>query len=575
MARSIHLTVLSGALVFLGALNSVGQSVLAICPPAFASDSQSPDGAAEMADQLRSEAAMDGNPDQGDRSPAPAETASSTDAEQQSTPEQAASEAPADKDNAEQTDAARSDSQTAGEQSPAQPSSDAAASNDDKDGEAKTESAPADASAMSGAASDNSEPNQANADDTAKNDSDRMTDKEDSDEKRADQMDEDKASADDSDEDSVGTDDPAEENVGNRDSEDSEAKAADESDSSGDKSMDTKDADNADANAMKDESKETANPGSNDTTSDSDSASGKDEERVEHSLLDALNPIYRYYKYNQYQPAFGSEYMQGKANDSSASQAAHEPERAAETTPSEPKKLEAIDTLPAIEGETDAEQSDSESSSQLEAAVETPAPGETLEKFAATPRGLLLPDDQQILKTLYSQRDASADMRRETVENYLGQMGYDAEAFSRQLHESMGIEPADLADDLPRIAALLACFRPVERGQLTAEEGVDLLRRSLENLSSDWTTGVQSLAANQPDQPHAKPAVELTDVEPAVASVVPVAWQSLRAAITGQWESVRQSLDQLADRLSQAEWLAKLADRSDRQASHAATATSR
>ena len=119
-----------------------------------------------------------------------------------------------------------------------------------------------------------------------------------------------------------------------------------------------------------------------------------------------------------------------------------------------------------------------------------------VELFAWHPSDLLLVPDQEILKTLETQCEEPSGARRATLNDYLEALGWEAIAFASRFEDVTGIEVLGLADDLPGAAAFLGAFRLLEQGELGMDEAVDLLRRSLQNLSLNWIEGVSEITAD-------------------------------------------------------------------------------
>jgi len=122
------------------------------------------------------------------------------------------------------------------------------------------------------------------------------------------------------------------------------------------------------------------------------------------------------------------------------------------------------------------------------------------------PSELLTSDDTELLRTLAGLSEEPSEMRRSTLQDYLE--GLDAEAldFANQFEQTTGIAYLDLADDTPGAAALLATIRLIERGDVTVEQGIDMLRRSLQSISEEWLDDVTQITAEQPDWSAAPPA---------------------------------------------------------------------
>ena len=170
-----------------------------------------------------------------------------------------------------------------------------------------------------------------------------------------------------------------------------------------------------------------------------------------------------------------------------------------------------------------------------------------LELFAWHPTELLMASDQQVLRTLETQCEEPSGVRRASLNGYVEDLGWEAIDFASQFEDRTGIEVLGLADDLPGAAAFLGVFRLVERGELGMEEGIDLLRRSLQRLSLEWIEGVSGITADafaDPDRDEA-PAADGSAGAPAGSPVVDamlsLAVRSL-AGLGGAVSSVSQSL---------------------------------
>ncbi len=133
------------------------------------------------------------------------------------------------------------------------------------------------------------------------------------------------------------------------------------------------------------------------------------------------------------------------------------------------------------------------------------------ELFAWHPSELLLFADREVLRTLETLGSEPSGVRRATLNDYLEALGWEAIAFASRFEDVAGIEVLGLADDLPGAAAFLAVFRLVEQGELGMDEAVDLLERSLENLSLDWIEGVREMTAGGFEEWDARSAAGETD----------------------------------------------------------------
>ncbi len=137
---------------------------------------------------------------------------------------------------------------------------------------------------------------------------------------------------------------------------------------------------------------------------------------------------------------------------------------------------------------------------QAEGAADETAPFEVaqpsaIELFTWTPAELLSWSDQELLRNLATLSEEPAAVRRAALNDYLASLGSDATDFASQFEDTTGIEVAGFADDLPGTAALLASYRLIERGEIGTGEAVELLRRSLQDLSPAWIEGVRAMTA--------------------------------------------------------------------------------
>jgi len=186
------------------------------------------------------------------------------------------------------------------------------------------------------------------------------------------------------------------------------------------------------------------------------------------------------------------------------------------------------------------------------------APAESgLELFRWGPDELLAAQDQKLLRVLETLCEEPSAKRRTTLNNYLQGLGMEAVAFSRRFEEVTGIEVAGLADDLPGAAALLGSYRLTERGELGIEEAVDLLRRSLKNLSPDWIEGVRTLTAGAYEDAYGEPSTPVGDESEAGPTTLD--GQSLLNAlgdlVLGSLRSVGRAAWSTSASLTETDWL--------------------
>lgn len=192
-------------------------------------------------------------------------------------------------------------------------------------------------------------------------------------------------------------------------------------------------------------------------------------------------------------------------------------------------------------------------SSGERAAQEEPATSEGsqesgLELFDYMPAELLNSADQDLLRTLESLSEEPSGVRRAVLNSYLEALGPEAIDLVIHFEDSTGIEVMGLADDVLGTAALLSTYRLMERGELGHEETADLLRRSLQNLSSDWTVAVRAITSNAYETgllaESTQPAAAATADEDAVAAaLVTLAVDSLSRTIDGLWSASQPWLE--------------------------------
>jgi hypothetical protein len=119
-----------------------------------------------------------------------------------------------------------------------------------------------------------------------------------------------------------------------------------------------------------------------------------------------------------------------------------------------------------------------------------------VELFSASPAALLTSADQELLRALERSAEEPSGVRRAALNGHLESLDFQAIDFVMSFEDTTGIEVLGLADDPLSTAALLGSYRLLERGELGRDEAVDLLRRSLQNMSADWAKGVRLITAN-------------------------------------------------------------------------------
>jgi hypothetical protein len=117
-----------------------------------------------------------------------------------------------------------------------------------------------------------------------------------------------------------------------------------------------------------------------------------------------------------------------------------------------------------------------------------------VELFAWEPAELLLPPDQDLIKTLAHWGEGQWEARRDALRDYVQSLGSEAQQFGAICESATDMDLGLLGDDPVDAAAFLASFRLYEQGELGMAEAADLLRRSLNNLPQDWVEGVQHMA---------------------------------------------------------------------------------
>ncbi|GEM_PF-4780945 len=116
-----------------------------------------------------------------------------------------------------------------------------------------------------------------------------------------------------------------------------------------------------------------------------------------------------------------------------------------------------------------------------------------LELFALHARDLLSSMDIDLLRQLNEMATEPATIRATVLEEYLSVLGWHAGELAARLESLTGLGIIHLARDPADAAALLAACRLVERDELGLEEAVRVLRRTLENRSSNWGHQVAEL----------------------------------------------------------------------------------
>jgi hypothetical protein len=127
---------------------------------------------------------------------------------------------------------------------------------------------------------------------------------------------------------------------------------------------------------------------------------------------------------------------------------------------------------------------------------------EPLEASGATRRlGLseddLLAPDRAVLRELDAMGEEELVARETVLESYLGSLGSEARDYFTRWEAATSSDVRDLADNLSRIAALLATFRSYQRGNVTTDEALDLARGSMGCLPQSWIDAVTRISSER------------------------------------------------------------------------------
>jgi len=187
-----------------------------------------------------------------------------------------------------------------------------------------------------------------------------------------------------------------------------------------------------------------------------------------------------------------------------------------------------------------------------------PSPSESegfIELFAYHPTELLTTSDQDLLKALAALSEEPSSSRRAALNGYLETQGMEAVDFASQFEETTGIVVLGLADDLPGAAALLAAYRLVERGAMSTDAAVDMLRRALQRFDGTWLQGVSEITANAYDsgKARAQSGHSESSVHPeAGAATTRALWTLVASSVRriGRWA------ERISDEVWQADWSA-------------------
>ena len=219
---------------------------------------------------------------------------------------------------------------------------------------------------------------------------------------------------------------------------------------------------------------------------------------------------------------------------------------AEQDTPTRGSGVEANNQGPAIDSawdggpnEANLDKGDWMPSENNEPVQNQAKPALDLEQFGYLPSHLLIQPDRELLRELRRLADRSPGERQAAFRQYVESLGSEAIEFATQYESATGEEAAMLSDDVASSAALLAVYRLYEQGELTVDEAIDLLRRTLDNLSQEWIDGVNEITAESGfGYPHGVSLEDMTDQASASAPRalwdVVSSWASQRA---WQWKS--------------------------------------
>lgn len=201
---------------------------------------------------------------------------------------------------------------------------------------------------------------------------------------------------------------------------------------------------------------------------------------------DTQEPYGCTYEYSYPSEAYGYEYVEGYGYDAYSYEATF-------SKPSEDWDMSEY----ATQGSTDDAYYDYWLDEPAATDVaETSAVESGLELFHWLPAELLILPDQDLLRTLERMSEECSSVRRAALSDYIQSLGHEAIDFAGRFEDETGIEVLSLADDITGAAALLACFRLYEQGELGTAEAIDVLRRSLRNPTSEWYGGVREITAD-------------------------------------------------------------------------------
>ncbi|OHB71368.1 MAG: hypothetical protein A2V70_19875 [Planctomycetes bacterium RBG_13_63_9] len=173
---------------------------------------------------------------------------------------------------------------------------------------------------------------------------------------------------------------------------------------------------------------------------------------------------------------------------------------------------------------------DAETASETEVGFQTQP-----DLSAWLPAELLKESDWEAVRRLERLAEEPAAARRTALNDYLRQLGSNAMDFALRLEEATGTPVLALAVDPPGAAAMLASYRLAERGELTTDQAIEMLRRGLEDLPEHWSEEVHRVTTQRAEWSGGRSAENnILDV---LASWASVSWASASWA-SASWASI-------------------------------------
>ena len=163
---------------------------------------------------------------------------------------------------------------------------------------------------------------------------------------------------------------------------------------------------------------------------------------------------------------------------------------------------------------------------------------ESLALFTWDPEELLTWSDQETLRLLATLlEDDTSGTRRAVLNDYIESLGSEAAELSIRFAEASGLAVPSLSDDLPQTAAFIACYRLVEKGELSADEALLLLQKSLSHRSNQWNCWVDEVTG---ETEKTKAQASFQPVLKAVMLTAANSLESLGQAISGVSHQIKK-----------------------------------